>query len=70
MKEVVDGVLYTYGLTRKLDAARLADSRAKITGYIETLASAGQRDSEQLALYGLAYLEELHEGRDPRFTGC
>jgi hypothetical protein len=21
-------------------------------------------------IYGLAYLKELHEGRDPRFTGC
>jgi hypothetical protein len=20
--------------------------------------------------YGLAYLQELHEGRDPRYTGC
>jgi len=55
---------------RKLDAARLADSRAKITGYIETLASAGQKDFQQLAHYGLEYLKELHEGRDPRFTGC
>jgi hypothetical protein len=70
VEEVVDGVLHTYGLMRKLDAAHLADSRAKITGYIETLASAGQKDSQQLALYGLEYLKELHEGRDPRFTGC
>jgi hypothetical protein len=27
-------------------------------------------DAEQLAIYGLAYLTELHEGYDPRFTGC
>jgi hypothetical protein len=26
--------------------------------------------AEQLTIYGLAYLTELHEGRDPRFTGC
>ena len=70
MEKVVDGVLHTYGLMRKLDAAHFADSRAKITGYIETLASAGQKDSQQLTLYGLEYLKELHEGRDPRFTGC
>ena len=70
MEEVVDGVLHTYGLMRKLDAAHFADSRAKITGYIETLASAGQKDFQQLAHYGLEYLKELHEGRDPRFTGC
>jgi hypothetical protein len=30
----------------------------------------GQRDAKQLTVYGLAYLKELHEGRDPRFTGC
>jgi hypothetical protein len=34
------------------------------------LAAAGQRDAGQLTVYGLAYLKELHEGRDPRFTGC
>jgi hypothetical protein len=48
----------------------VADSRRKITGYIESLAAAGQRDAKQLTVYGLAYLKELHEGRDPRFTGC
>jgi hypothetical protein len=31
---------------------------------------AGQNDAQRLAVYGLAYLKELHEGRDPRFTGC
>jgi hypothetical protein len=35
-----------------------------------SLASAGQSDAQQLAVYGLAYLKELHEGPDPRFTGC
>ena len=30
----------------------------------------GQRDAEQLTIYGLAYLTELHEGQDPRFTDC
>jgi hypothetical protein len=25
---------------------------------------------DQLAVYALAYLKELHEGPDPRFTGC
>jgi hypothetical protein len=42
----------------------------KITRYLESLASAGQRDAQRLSMYGLAYLKELHEGRDPRFTGC
>jgi hypothetical protein len=42
----------------------------ELADIIESLASAGQRDAEQLAIYGLAYLTELHEGADPRFTGC
>ena len=32
--------------------------------------SAGRFDAQQLAKYGLAYLKELHEESDPRFTGC
>jgi glycerol-3-phosphate dehydrogenase len=67
---VVDRILEAYQLIRPLDAARVADSRQKISRYIETLASAGQRDAEQLTIYGLAHLTELHEGQNPRFTGC
>jgi hypothetical protein len=67
---VVDLILNEYQLIRPLDAERLADSRRKISRYIESLAAAGQRDTKQLAMYGLAYLKEMHEGRDPRFTGC
>jgi hypothetical protein len=70
MDDVVDRILKTYQLKRPLDAERVADSRRKITGYLESLATAGQRDTRRLTLYGLAYLKELHEGRDPRFTGC
>jgi hypothetical protein len=70
MKELVESILNTYQSMCPLDAERVADSRQKITLYIETLASAGQRDAEQLTIYGLAYLTELHEGQDPRFTGC
>jgi hypothetical protein len=70
MKAVVDQVLSTYGTIRKLDPDALKESREKIVGYFEKLASAGQTDAEQLSVYGLAYLQELHEGPDPRFTGC
>ena len=70
MNDVVDSVLKTYQLMGKLDAARLAESRRKITNYIETLASAGQRDTRKLAVYGLAYLKQLHEGPDRRYSGC
>ena len=70
MNDIVDRVLNAYELMGKLDASRLEESREKISAYIATLASAGQRDAEELTVCGLAYLKELHEGPDPRFTGC
>ena len=70
MNDVVEHILSIYQSMCPLDAGRAPDSRQKIRQYIEILASAGQRDAEQLAIYGLAYLTELHEGQDPRFTGC
>ena len=70
MTDVIDRILSTYQLMRPLDPDRVSDSRQRITRYIESLASAGQSDAQQLAVYGLAYLKELHEERDPRFTGC
>jgi hypothetical protein len=70
MHEVVDRVLNTYRLDRELDPARVAQSREKIIRYIDKLASAGQNDANQLAVYALAYLKELHEGPDLGFTGC
>ncbi len=70
MNDLVDRILSTYQSMRPLDPDRVSDSRQRITRYIESLASAGQSDAQQLAVYGLAYLKELHEERDPRFTGC
>jgi len=74
MNDVVEDILNTYQSMRQsmrpLDAERAADSRQRISRYIENLASAGQRDDEQLTIYGLAYLTDLLEGPDPRFTGC
>jgi hypothetical protein len=70
MNDLVDRILSTYQLKRPLDPDRVSDSRQRITRYIESLASAGQNDTQRLEVYGVAYLEELHEGRDPRFTGC
>jgi hypothetical protein len=70
MNDVVEHILSTYQSMCPLDAERATDSRQRISRYIESLASAGQRYAEQLTIYGLAYLTELHEGQDPRFTGC
>ncbi|ETR74958.1 hypothetical protein X566_19425 [Afipia sp. P52-10] len=63
MYDIVETVLRTYGATDD-------QSRRRIRRYIETLNSAGQRNPERLAEYGLAYLRELHEGRDRRYSGC
>ena len=70
MNDVIDRILSIYQLMRPLDPDRVSDSRQRITRYIESLTSAGQSDAQQLAVYGLAYLKELHEKRDPRLTGC
>ena len=70
MIEVVDCILNEYQFDRPIDAKLLAESRLKISKYLEVLGSAGQRDSKQLAMFGLAYLKEMLEGPDPRFTGC
>jgi hypothetical protein len=70
MNDLVDRILSTYQLMRPIDAVRVSNSRPKITRYIESLAAAGESDAQQLAVYGLAYLKELHEGPDPGFTGC
>ena len=63
MNDLVDRILSTYQLMRPLDPDHVSDSRQRITRYIESLASAGQSDAQQLAVYGLAYLKELHEER-------
>ena len=63
MDDVVEGILRTYGSAD-------ARSREKIAGYLEKLSSAGQKDAHVLVEYGLAYLKELHEGPDRRYTGC
>jgi hypothetical protein len=64
MSEIVDSILRTSGHS-DLDA----QSRAKIIRYLETLRSAGNRDEQQLATFGLAYLEQLFNP-DPRYSGC
>ncbi len=70
VKDVIDQALGTYELAGKMDAAQMAQSRERMTQYIHTLISAGQNDPRQLTEYARAYLKEMHEGRDPRFSGC
>jgi hypothetical protein len=70
MREIVDRALGTYDKARGLNAAQIAQSRERITRYINKLISAGQTDPDELTECARAYLKEMHEGRDPRFTGC
>jgi hypothetical protein len=70
VREIVDEALGTYELTSKMDAAELARSRDRIIRYLDKLISAGQDDPHQLTEYARAYLKEMYEGPDPRFTGC
>jgi len=70
VKEIIDQALGTYELAARMDAAEVALSRERMTQYIDTLISAGQNDPLQLTEYARAYLKEMHEGRDPRFSGC
>ena len=71
MKDVVDRILQTYQLMRNVDAEKIASSRQKIALYVEKIdfRRSFQRASN-LRCIGLAYMKELHEGTDPRFTGC
>jgi hypothetical protein len=70
MNEIADRVLKTYELIGELDEAHVALSRERVLQYMDKLASAGHKDTDELSVYALAYLKELHEGPDPRFTGC
>jgi hypothetical protein len=70
MLDIVERVFEAYQVSGNLDPELIAHSRTRLTGYINKLASAGQNDAHQLTIYALAYLKELHEGPDKRFTGC
>jgi hypothetical protein len=70
MNDIVDLALNDYQLSSPLSSAELAVCRARTAQYIGTLMSAGQDDPRQLEEYARAYLRELHEGPDRRFTGC
>jgi hypothetical protein len=67
VREIVDSILRAYG--NQLDSDFIEASRQKVSRYIETLASTGERDPEQLTTYGVAYLNELRNP-DPRYSGC
>jgi hypothetical protein len=67
MDDVVERVMASYETYERLGGK---DIRIRVGQYLEKLAAAGHRDVEELTYYGLAYLRILHEGPDPRYTGC
>ena len=70
MDDAVDRVMASYESWPALERLGREEIRVKVGQYLEKLSSAGQSDSEELIFYGLAYLRILHEGPDPRYTGC
>ena len=69
LKALIEQVLEDCKMA-SFDLDHVAGAREKVSRYVETLVSAGQRDCHALTIYALAYLKELHEGPDHRFTGC
>lgn len=70
MNEVIDRVIHTFGMMRNLSEDALREARASLGTYFETLSSAGETDPQRLAVCGLAYLRNRHNGSSAKFTGC
>jgi hypothetical protein len=70
MRQTVECILLGYEPIKSFDDDRVAEFRTKLARYLEAIAPACEMNAEGLQEYGKAYLKELHEGRDPRFTGC
>ncbi|MBX9820868.1 hypothetical protein [Afipia birgiae] len=70
MNEVIDRVIHTFGMMRNLSEDALHEARENLSSYLETLSSAGETDPQRLAVFGLAYLRNRHDGLSPKYTGC
>ena len=70
MNEVIDRVIHTFGMMRNLSEDALNEARENLSSYLETLSSAGETDPQRLAVFGLAYLRNRHDGLSPKYTGC
>jgi hypothetical protein len=70
MDHAVDRVMASYENLPALEGLGREDIRVKVGQYLAKLSPAGHSDAEELTFYGLAHLRILHEGPDPRYTGC
>jgi hypothetical protein len=69
MKEIVDCVMRS-AKTASMSNFSPMELRNKVGGYVELLSSAGKRDPEELTELAIAYLHDIIDGPDPRYTGC
>jgi hypothetical protein len=72
MEPAIDRIMMTYDLLMNRTAAASAEARTKVTGYVNTLFEAGEKDMHRLTVCGLTYLRELDGSSDPvkaGFTG-
>ncbi len=70
MNDAVDRVMASYEKLPAIEGLGREEIRVKVGQYLAKLSSAGHSETEELIHYGLAYLHILHEGPDPRYTGC
>ena len=70
MNDAVDRVMASYEKLLAIAGLGLEEIRTKVGQYLAKLSSAGHSETEDLIYYGLAYLRILHEGPDPRYSGC
>ena len=70
MNDAVDRVMASYEKLPAIEGLGREEIRVKVRQYLAKLSSAGHSETEELISYGLADLRILHEGPDPRYTGC
>ena len=70
MNDALDQVMASCGDLSALDGLGREEVEVKLGQYLEKLSSAGHSDTEELAVFGLAYVRILRESPDPRYSGC
>lgn len=70
MDDAVDRVMASSENVPALERLGREEVRAKVGQYLAKLSSRAAATQKNLPFYGLACLHALHEGPDPRYTGC
>jgi hypothetical protein len=69
MNEIINRVMRS-ARTTSISNLSPTELRNKVGGYVELLSSAGKHDPEELIHLGIAYLHDIIDGPDSRYTGC